>query len=839
MKKNGLAFFIVLIVVALLVGIGVLFLRFYKPAVLINNSLSGYGVVAKNTFDVDSLNFSYVDKKQYIVYNGDFYGVVDINNNTILDYEYEKIEGTSTGYIAYKIGFYYLFDLEGNILLESPFKLYSGMDSALNKNYYYTNEFKKIVIYDDSGKYLYTLENFDDYFSIVGNYIIDSEQSLVINYKTEEKISIKEHLIIGKYLMLRLVNNKYMLVNLETNESDYYDKFSENGYSYVFKNSSKQIILNIFGEVIDNADIFKINENYTLDYSICEFSSFNIYYKDKKINDGCYELYEYDFNKHGGLVVYNYDKQITEVFFVDGSSAEFYFDEISVGYDFISFYDFKVNKYFLYNLNGEKFENVCKNLVDINKEKKVCYDFSGAYIVDNELEKISDTYKDIECNENGACLVKDFDNKYGLMIDNEMMIEPTYYSAYIDDKYVGIEKQGSFDLLELGESNNLVSKEELAGELFNIEKDISVNDVIKEYSLESNKDLIYQNEELFKKYAYIILTNKKVNGYRKELLDMFNVVVLNKDYLDEEYLLFNLGKLSISRVSELVNENAAGTYSDGDKAIELKSVGQGVIKHEIMHFFDYNMNFDIDNGIYYCDNKYYSKEELRKLEQNFIDNCKPTIIPYSNFIIEAGAEVNMSRYVGNSARTYDTSVNVYYALNYIFGEEFMNKVYFAKDGDLMLLNEMTKYITYDEYYSFIEKMINITDINTGNDVEDIKDVLKILIKLYGKRMSGNWYDDKEFVFTMSAFLQCYDYSKFSDVSQYVSKIPKIMNEVDKIIAEIDGFSSSSSVTLLTEYNGDSFIHIMAYDMSSQIVNLKLRFDFKNWKVLDTYVYLYD
>ena len=48
-----------------------------------------------------------------------------------------------------------------------------------------------------------------------------------------------------------------------------------------------------------------------------------------------------------------------------------------------------------------------------------------------------------------------------------------------------------------------------------------------------NEFKINKNEELFKKFAFIVENNNMLLGYKKEVYDLFEIVVDNKKYLDE------------------------------------------------------------------------------------------------------------------------------------------------------------------------------------------------------------------------------------------------------------------------------------------------------------------
>ena len=70
---------------------------------------------------------------------------------------------------------------------------------------------------------------------------------------------------------------------------------------------------------------------------------------------------------------------------------------------------------------------------------------------------------------------------------------------------------------------------------------------------------IKDNIDFFNKYAYIIENNDKLLDYKKQVLDIFEIIIDNKKYLNEISLLKKLKELNIVYTDDL-DPGVAATY---------------------------------------------------------------------------------------------------------------------------------------------------------------------------------------------------------------------------------------------------------------------------------------
>ena len=114
-------------------------------------------------------------------------------------------------------------------------------------------------------------------------------------------------------------------------------------------------------------------------------------------------------------------------------------------------------------------------------------------------------------------------------------------------------------------------------------------------------------------------------------MDIFEVIIDNKEYLNEINLLKKLRKLNIVYTDNL-DPGVAATYEDASTRINLGEHNVATLYHELMHFVDFSINNNnYRYSIYKCNNKYI-------IQKNYSSECEIISID-SNFITESGAEL--------------------------------------------------------------------------------------------------------------------------------------------------------------------------------------------------------
>ena len=112
--------------------------------------------------------------------------------------------------------------------------------------------------------------------------------------------------------------------------------------------------------------------------------------------------------------------------------------------------------------------------------------------------------------------------------------------------------------------------------------------------------------------------------YKKEVYDIFEIIVDKKEYLDEFYFLHKLGYLNINKADILQDGKAFGTYQDFDTRIDLVTDKDSVLYHELIHFVDFSFNNKQSTTLYTCDNKVTLKKIMISDEE---------IVKFANIVI--------------------------------------------------------------------------------------------------------------------------------------------------------------------------------------------------------------
>lgn len=734
MKKNRCVSLIILVVVVLLLILGILLLKFinrekeiYGPINRI--SINGYRVI--DDYKVNSIFKVYKDGK---------YGFMNVKGNLLSELsEFETIEYIDDTHFMYSDSnnYHYIVDDNNDILFSNESFINVLSDIKDNKRKYYVSlvsDFNNI--YDNNFNFIHEVDNDNNIIGINGDFIYTNDY--VINYKTDEILQKKGELdYLGDYI-LDVLGDEISVYNILNDEWDKVDNSYDKHItfvdgSYLLINDNEQIYLTNSGRVIENPskEIFK--GIYSFDFSTCN-SGFNILRNGKKVNNKCYDFLDSSLTEKGILgydnsgVILKSGKLLKNVVIEDG-------------------FLLASNRDAIYDFEGKKLD-VCESyFINVNKDLNICMD-NPSHLYNSKFQKVSDEYDSITCNKKDVCVITD-NGKSGLIIDNEIYIEPSYYNIILKSNYAILENNVGYDIVEFGNTTLPIKKEEfvfngLAGDQEKIAR-INVNNVVKEYSLSDIKEIIDQNKDFFQKYAYYILNNSSINGYRRELFMIFPVIIENQKHMDENYFLRYLANLSISEAN-ILNTDITGQYNMKYNSILLGYVNSSVIYHELIHFISNRLSH-IENveKIHKCSDKYLLNVEYKKIDSSDRKKCEPYYTSKANFIVEGGTEYFTAKYTDTEPNTYFSDVKNFEILMFLLGDEFMQDVYFSKDGGAMLFIEMMKYMNEDEYYEFISNLDDI-GVNFGYvSSEVVNDIVKRLIDIYENKNEKSWYLDQEFM----------------------------------------------------------------------------------------------
>ena len=270
--------------------------------------------------------------------------------------------------------------------------------------------------------------------------------------------------------------------------------------------------------------------------------------------------------------------------------------------------------------------------------------------------------------------------------------------------------------------------------------------VSKAESVHMKEEDLRGKHELFLEYAKIVDENPNLDRYRAFVYHIFPVVA---EQLKDENKEFFLGKLQSLRIAtEGVAIGNAGEYYDADNMVLIDSdqymMGAEeyarTVFHELMHFVDYQIDGDTEI-VYKCKDRFVRQKDMTDKDWDDF-----SFQVDSRFITEGGAELYTAKNFNYSTVTYELPTQFMTALEYIYGTEFLDDLFFRHDStmamiDLMqdagfTMDEITDsfqtlhYYTYPSRYDLPKKPILAKDV---------------LIRLYQKERGEGWAEDKQFL----------------------------------------------------------------------------------------------
>ena len=258
--------------------------------------------------------------------------------------------------------------------------------------------------------------------------------------------------------------------------------------------------------------------------------------------------------------------------------------------------------------------------------------------------------------------------------------------------------------------------------------------------------------DLFLKFSETVEGNSSMGDYKEFVYLIFPVVASNAEYIDDDYFFQMLGSLEITS-GEIPHD---GTYdvcnlvTISEKTInENREVLPRVLFHELMHFLDWTMNgmkTDVytkgDQHLTPADIVFFTAEESADLIA-----CEGSWI-----VTEGGAEYMTAKYFTGAPCAYMDCVAFLTGIEYIMGEEYMDRLFFSWDTDA-LFQELFLEAGYTlEQYIAASRTMNST---ARPDLEDYPDdpvsLDDLLIDLYTHYKGGNWKEDKGFLAIIKNF----------------------------------------------------------------------------------------
>lgn len=824
-KKKILIILAIILVLILIIAF-IYFIFFHKNKNIEENNAGKLVIVNKKSFN--DYEYKYLFNDYIFVSKNNTLGAISKNGEVVIDFIYNGnaiISSSINGLVINDNDKYYLYDKNLKLITETDSYITLVDDLKDNALYYYNND----ILYNSQNEKVYS--NIDGYFNKVGNYIFSDHN--IINLNTKKNIKINYFITTSSYVyassideeklyLYDLVNDTFKEYKINTIYTNGFSLEDNDGYTYSFTSN--------YGLASNNKEIDI--QNYHFSFNKCSFG-FQVYDQDNNLlSEDCYE----DYVTSDGSKGLNLLKENNNYILYNNKIEKSDNDTFIIG-KYLSHFEGLENSFItLSDLNGKKIaNNPCSyNLKYLNNNTYLCENGASSFLVDENLKPKTKEYDLINClNNSNYCLFKE-GKKYGLLFNDEIIIPSLYDNMIISDDYTKLvgESLFNFDIFYLDKNSKSLTKKDLEVNFSKPYQDININDLINEYNLTWMGKTINENEELFKKYAYITLNNNRLNNYQNKVLDLFYEIAINKDYLDEYYLLSSLKKLSITKKDTLDEEGYTGLYYDDNKRIDLLEDDNNVMYHELTHFVDFSFNIDASHEIFKCGDNYLSNNEFMKLDVTESNNCELVIFEEPNFITEGGAEYFSSYYLNkNVLRAYKFQTNIIGALTYIYGFDKLNEIYFSTDGSYKLFMLFNKAgISISEYNNFLE----VTNTKHNVNDEDTLMITDILIKLYEHKKDNHWYEDIEFKEIISLLI---NYTNINQSTSNYQEYLKLNYDFPDKYQSILGDDINNLVNVIPSYmktKDASYLVFCLIDENANYYYKIFKYDFKNSKALDSY-----
>ena len=818
-KKNKKKIILLVLILLLIITIiGIILFRIYNNKNK-DNDKEEFNINDKIVINDTNVNI-YSDF--YIKKNDDNIIVYNFDNSIIYkhDGKIDNYEVFNDKYILIDTGNEYMvIDNTGNMIIKgingmSVHEVDTNIKYILVDNKLYDNEMKEIYQLPDYfveeifvNYNLYSLNIINDILAMV---FVNNERNMLadIDTKKEMYLGFDRYLRLSDRYIAIGYDNKYKIIDTDSKKV-IYDNVRVDENLIIWNNDNYMYVYN--NKIY--TDGTKINNKYHMKSEGCKVGSKLVSDNEIKI-DECmlyYEEYDNDiimgFNIDNSVLYINGDIKRASLFNKIGNYIKSY--QYNEGLTTYNVYD-RDGKIILENKELYYLGN------DIYQEYDI--DENISYFLDSNLNIISDKFNYASCNNNNEyCIVSD--NNYNRMLyrNGKLVTNNIYDDIEIKDNYITAKMLFNSFIYRLGNLDeiNIDYIEEF---------EIDTDEIIDKYELNNISDKIEKNKILFNKYAYIVENNNNLLEYKKQVMDMFSVVIDNKEYLNELTLLKKLKDLNIEHVQDL-GAGIAGTYSDsfGDIKIRLKEISNNTLYHELMHFIDYSFNSNnLGTYIYDCNGKYL-------VGKSYNTTCDIVSID-TNFIVEAGAEVYSGKYFTKEVMAYQPAPTILEALEYICGSDEVREWYFNNDIYFKMLWFDIGY-SKEKVDKVIEALTSQTQvIRNGND--NILLIVDSLIDLYKYRNGNEFLKDNKFKYIIRSIL---NYRNDFSASKYKNELEEIMSDKDTIVnvfrdkfSEYGYYDGYGNILII---DNQVYISISCYK-DNKLGVLLIEYDFNNNRVLD-------
>lgn len=814
-KKIILVINIILIIVIVILILG--YLLIFKNN--INNTKERLSI--NKIITIPEVNIS-VGDSFYIKEDNNNINIYDFNNNKL--YEYQK---NDTYYEIFNNKYIIIRNNDNTLVIDKKGKEINKGTFSITIN---NNDINYLIIdnkvYNNNMEEVYTLSSNltkDNYIgsklygcfinnNVLGLTFEDKDNNVLIDLNTkkvlysgfDDYLSLSEkgdsrYMIIkdkDKYNLFDTVNKDIIINNINLDENSNISK--DNKTIYIYNDKIYQ----------DNT---KIGKKYHMSSSNCTVGSKLLDKKNNIVIDKCMLYYEEIFNNT--ILGTNFNESILYINnnIITGDNI------LNVG-EYFEVLNYKNNttESKIYNKNG-KLQKLNKEIIYLGNNYYQAYnpDNQSYSILDDKLNIVEDNIGSINYFNDSYFVVSDDNHNKYLYRDGKKISSNIYNDITVNNDTVVGETLFNTYIYILGEDKEInIDVDETP--------DINIEEIINKYDLNIEENKLKENEKLFKKYAYIVENNDNLLDYKKEVMNIFNLIIDNKNYLSELGLLKKLKELNII-YSDSLGFGVGATYTDGEVKVSLKDKNDFTLYHELTHFIDFSFNNNSYlYNLYNCDGNYIVKK-------GYDNRCTPINIE-TNFITEAGAEVYSGKYFTNELEAYSPAPLILEALEYIYGSDEVNEWFFVSDNYF-------KKIWFDMGYSeeevlkIINSLSNTTKVvQSGSD--DTLFIIDLLIDSYKYKKNSNFMNDNKFKYILRSLI---NYQADFTTSKYKEELNTIIQENNNITSVLNNtfkdYALYKKFGDLIIIDNKEYISSLCYK-NEEAGSLLIDYDFDNNKVID-------
>ncbi len=809
----------------------------------------------------------------YVIHNGEKYALIDSQGNEKLPFKYDYIEVLDDYILTLESSNndYTLYDFNFDVVFS---KIQMGETTTCldHKYVFYQND--KAFLIDDKKNHL--LDNYD---------AIHCENDLIIASRDDyNDIYDKDLNELFTQAKVGEITDQYSNISTLTNANFLLLKVQDGYQVYVIKS---HILSPTFSYVSLNEDLIAGTINDTIkiyDANLKEINNFSKTYADYQIinqnilaipNKKCnnkyqdfsyYDLYDQSNTKltnndcNNVLIDTDYtvvkdeadlftvydDKGI--IFTYQGTNGSYLYPVANQKFHYLD----EASKVHLLNINGEDLYPNCQGQIDeLADDIYLCSSNTNLYyIYQNNKLMWNHPYQNISYH-NGFYIVENGQNLYGLYgkLGNQILEEKyDQITIYNDDLLIIklndqtiirplklVDRKTYFNFLKENHNLNIEKKEN---------KIEDIDTFINDYDLTKQKDLILNNEDLFKTILYHTENNSHMTKQdKKYFYSLFASIVDYAQFNKIDKLLAKLDTLVIktfkNRPSDM-RDFSAGEYHSYDNTIYiLETYYDYVIRHELMHFISFSLS-DNQNIYYTCQDKILDYNDMFYLSIEKQNDCTSHFVLENTFLEEAGAEYfTHVVYQNLSYEAYPKSNIAYNLLQYILQDNFL-EIQYSNSKEIALAKKLNDKLGLNDN----EITILLNSLHNLNQVEqelvpsyaeqnyNLAKSADELINLYELTKGISWQNNDYVALAIKSILNNLDID---------SLISYLKSNNDVKIDHLNDFKNISLIDPLTNILktlDSSFVNVNYYFMNEDL-NFKIRFNFNSQdnflKTIDVFI----